>query len=185
MTLEVKNGENKKITGQTFEQFNSLVARTDKENPKPEDLVLLRNLFDAAPSLALSMGNLQHSIFKAILGKAVGHSAFGREATTRYIEQMKVELGYAASSFVEKMLIDEIVLRWLRLQVADNDHKNIIYKEHTVQTGMYVEKQLYLTQKRFLQSIETLIKVRKMLAATQAKGAEMFKNLMKGAPAGE
>lgn len=43
---------------------------------------------------------------------------------------------------------------------------------------MYVDKRLDLAQKRFLRSINTLAKVRKMIAQTQAKGAEMFKNLI-------
>jgi len=43
---------------------------------------------------------------------------------------------------------------------------------------MYVDKRLDMAQTRFLQSINTLAKVRKMIAQTQAKGAEMFKNLM-------
>jgi hypothetical protein len=101
-----------------------------------------------------------------------------QECAEMYIEEMKSELGYQSSTFIEKMLIDEIVMRWLRLQVMEGDHKNATYKSHSLAEGMYYEKRLHLAQKRFLRSIDTLGKVRRMIAQTQAKGAEMFKNLM-------
>ena len=78
------------------------------------------------------------------------------------------------------MLIDKIVMRWFRLQVMENDHKSATYAEHTFRKGLYYDKRLHLSQARYLKAIETLAKVRKMIAVTQAKGAEMFKNLMEG-----
>jgi hypothetical protein len=40
---------------------------------------LLRAWFDAAPSLALQVGNLQHNVLASIPDSAAGNSAFGRE----------------------------------------------------------------------------------------------------------
>ncbi len=91
---------------------------------------------------------------------------------------MKLELGYKDSTFVEKMLIDEIIMRWLRLQSMEIGHKNATSQSHTREQGTYFDKRLDMAQKCFLRSINTLAKVRKMIAQTQAKGAEMFKNLM-------
>jgi hypothetical protein len=66
---------------------------------------------------------------------------------------MKTELGYQTSTFVEKMLIDEIIMRWLRLQNMEIYHKNATSQSHTLEQGMYVDKRLDLAQKRFLRSI--------------------------------
>lgn len=167
-------GENKK----SVNDFQSLVKRTNKENPKPEDLRELRKAFDDDPTLALQIGNFNRIVFDSILEQFAGASAFGREAAHRHIGNMRIELGFNSSTFVEKMLIDEILMRWLRLSAMENDHKSATCKEHRFAEGMYYEKRLHLAQKRYLHSIETLAKVRKMIAQTQAKGAEMFKNLM-------
>lgn len=168
--------ENKKAVN----DFQSLVKRTNKEHPKPEDLRELRKAFDDDPTLALQIGNFNQIIFDSILEQLAGESALGREAANRHVGNMRIELGYNSSTFVEKMLIDEILMRWLRLQVIENDHKNTTYKSHTLTEGIYMDKRLHLAQNRFLRSIETLAKVRKMIANAQAKGAEMFKNLMSG-----
>ncbi len=123
-------------------------------------------------------GNVQNQVFLGIFNQVSKHSAFFRECSEKYIEEMKAELGYHSSTFVEKMLIDEIVMRWLRLQLMENDHNKKLNESHTLAIGIHFDKRLHLAQKRYLRSIETLAKVRKMLAQTQAKGAEMFKNLM-------
>ncbi len=159
-------------------EIMSIVARTDKENPKPEDLEALKTFFDKEPWAALQIGNMRRNVFNTVLSAAVGKSAFGREATERYVKKMKTEMGYETSSFVEQMLIDEIIMCWLRLQVMEQSHLSSTTGQHSMKEGEYCERRLHLTHKRYLQSIETLAKVRKMIAITQAKGAEMFKNLV-------
>ncbi len=158
-------------------ELMALVARIDKGNPKPEDLKLLRQEIDDKPELFRIAGNLQRNVFLEIFNECVS-STFLKECAERYIKEMKIELGYKDSTFVEKMLIDEIIMRWLRLQNMEIYHKNATSKSHTLEQGIYVDKRLDLAQKRFLRSINTLAKVRKMIAQTQAKGAEMFKNLI-------
>ena len=173
VTLQVDNQE-------SLDKINDVIKRTNKENPKPEDLQTLKEVFDEFPELALRTGNLRNHIFNSILDTAVGKSALTREASERYIKNMKTELGYFSPTvtFVEKMLIDEITMRWLRLQVMEQSHYNSTTGQHSMKEGIYCEKRLHLTQKRYLQAIETLAKVRKMIAITQAKGAEIFKNLV-------
>jgi hypothetical protein len=167
-------GEDKKETN----AVKSLVERTNKANPKESDMRELREYLDAHPSLVVQIGNVGNAVFDSILQATADESAFRQEATKRFIEKMKAELGYHTSTFVEQMLIDEIAMRWLRLQVMENDHKSATYTEHTFNKGLYYDKRLHFAQARYLKAVETLVKVRKMIAATQAKGAKMFKNLM-------
>jgi hypothetical protein len=173
--------EETKMTKEKSEKLdavNALIKNTDKENPKPEHLEALRKELDEKPELARIIGNINKQVFAGILDQATSKSALLKECAERYINEMKAELGYHSSTFVEKMLIDEIVMRWLRLQVMESDHKNTTYKSHSLTEGIYIDKRLHLAQSRFLRAIETLAKVRRMIAQTQAKGAEMFKNLM-------
>jgi hypothetical protein len=173
MDIKVMEEDKKKVS-----DFSSLVEHTNKANPKEKDMRELKEYFDKDPSLALQIGNVNKTIFDSILEKMAGESEFGRETMRRFIQNMKTELGYHTSTFVEQMLIDEIAMRWIRLQVMENDHKINTYAEHTFRKGLYYDKRLHLAQARYLKAIETLAKVRKMIAVTQAKGAKMFKNLM-------
>ncbi|HEX8736515.1 MAG TPA: hypothetical protein VF721_14390, partial [Pyrinomonadaceae bacterium] len=141
-------------------------------------LELLEEAFNLVPALYQTNGNIQKQIFNDIINIAFSHTAFFREAVKKHIAEMKTKLGYETSTFVEQMLIDEIAMRYLRLQVMESQHKNETYQSHTFAKGMYYDRRLEMAHKRFLKSMETLARVRKLIAATQAKGAEMFKNLV-------
>lgn len=161
-----------------FAEFQALVKRTDKENPKPEDLEALKKSFDELPGIALATGNLNKQVFREILDLTVGKSAFAKEAAQRYIREMKKQLGFDSSTFIEKMLIDEIVMRWLRLTYIENLHSRNLHESHTYARGLYYDKRLHLAQKRYLTAIEALAKTRKLIAGAQAKSSEIFKNLV-------
>lgn len=155
-----------------------LYRLTDKTNPKPEDLAELKRALDEKPVFALTVGNLQKQVFESIVEKATGSSAGVKECVIRYIEHLKSELGYEKASFAERLLIDEIAMRWVRLQVMEHDHKKITYDSHTLAIGLYTDKRLHLAQQRFLRAVESLAKVRKLIVGTQAKGVQMYKNLV-------
>lgn len=176
MAKKKKTEEKKGL--KSVDEMMALVSRINKDDPKPEDLETLSNEMERKPEIFLSIGNIQKTVFSEVLSKIVTTN-FAGECTKKYVEEMKKEMGYASSTFVEKMLIDEIVMRWLRLQSMELSYQNnVINKPHSLETGVYQEKMLEQASKRFLRSIETLAKVRKMIAQTQAKGAEMFKSLM-------
>lgn len=173
MNIKVEAEDRESITN-----LNALVKQTNKEKPKPEHLEQLKAAFDAHPWAATSIGNLQRNVFDSVVSTAVGNSALMREAIRRYVTKMKDDLNYEKSSFVEKMLIDEIIMRWVRLQVIEQNHLEATSGKHNMKEGMYHEKRLHLAQKRHLDAIETLAKVRKMVVQTQAKGMQMFKDLV-------
>lgn len=176
MEIAIKANDKKE-----FDEITALVKKTDKENPKPEDVKALQIAFQDTKGKVLAhfVGNLQNQIFLNILDQTAKHSVFLKESTKEYIEEMKAELGYQHSTFIEMMLIDEIILRWLRLQNVESQHNHYTSGEHTLTSGIYWDKRLDSAQKRYLRSVETLAKVRKMIANTQAKGAKMIKNLLK------
>ena len=134
-------------------RLSALIPLTNKENPKPEDIAELRHVFKEFPEFALDVGNIQKIIFGNILESFVGGSALRREAAEIFVKKMKDELGYSYSTFLEQMLIDEIVMRWLRLSVMENDHKNATYESHTFTKGLYYDKRLDIAQKRYLRAV--------------------------------
>jgi hypothetical protein len=150
--------------GNSVEEFKALMARTNKANPKKADLEALKEAFDAAPSLALANGNAQRHISDNLIKQMAGESAFMIESMGRYVAHLKKELGWDGSSFIERLLIDEVTIRWLRLQQVEDVHRKVTNEPHTLASGLYYERRLHLTQRRYQKAIETLVKVRSLLA---------------------
>ena len=84
------------------------------------------------------------------------------EALLTGIEEMRHELGYPSSSTVEQLLIEEIILEFLRMH-----HMQLLLTELTTQKGTTLRtlKQaddlVSSAQTRMYKSIQTLTKLRK------------------------
>ncbi|HTK38057.1 MAG TPA: hypothetical protein VL325_06150 [Pyrinomonadaceae bacterium] len=155
---ELSNGES------ALNCLQALVLRVDKENPDAAALVEMKRALDDLPAIVEQFGNVQLILRNSIISGLCAQSAFRIEATNRHIDQMKSEFDYDSSNFTERLLIDEIIMRWIRLQQMENDHKRVTYESHPIELQLYYEKRLHLTQQRYLRSLETLAKVRKLLA---------------------
>ena len=65
------------------------------------------------------------------------------------------------------MLIDQVLLCQMRLNQFEITHANATNESHTLAAGLYYEKRLSLTQRRFLKAVETLARVKRLLAETE------------------
>jgi hypothetical protein len=74
------------------------------------------------------------------------------------------ELDYANESTIVRMLIDQVLLCQMRLIQFEVTHGNRTNESHSFAAGIYYEKRLSLTQRRFLKAVETLAKVKRLLA---------------------
>lgn len=171
-----KNTENKNTEIKTSKDFLALVARIDKSNPQEEDIELLSSEFNKYPELYRSV-NPHKAVMKSVVN-SINDNLSVKLAIEKNLEEMRNELGYYQSTFVEKMIIEEVLMCWLRLISAESSYNAVIAQSHSMKIGAYHEKRIETLHKRFLRVMESLAKVRKMIALTQAKGAEMFKNLM-------
>lgn len=166
-----------KTKNENLKEVCQLVEKIEKENPKESDIKALRKLAKSDDLLFQSIGNYGQSVYQEILETSIDNKIL-IEGVDLYISQMKTELGYENSTFVEKMLIDEIAVRWLSLQHISRLHHLKLIGSHSSSDGNYWDKRLNASQHRYLKAISSLTKVRKMIATAQAKSAKMFKDLM-------
>jgi hypothetical protein len=159
-------------------EINALIKRTDCADPAKKDIIALKTILDEKPYLVEFFGNQQKQIFLTIFDWQFKDSHTLKEATGRQVKQMKQDFGYDNSTITEKMLIDEILIRWLRLQYTERLHHEKLRFSQTIEAGNYYEKMLSTAQARFLKAVTTLTKVRKMIAQTQRTGAKMFRDLV-------
>jgi hypothetical protein len=94
-------------------------------------------------------------------------SALVIESIKAGAESMKEEFGYQESGPLERMLIDQVVVCWLRLNLLERTHWNKLLESHTTETGLYWDRRLSTAQRRFTRASESLAKVRKLISETQ------------------
>jgi len=143
-----------------------LIERTNNENPDPEDLALLRRVLYEAPVLSGIAGDLaRHAREEIIAG--LTKSACRRESAQAYVNYIRNELGYESAPMLEKLLIDQVVISWLRLYGTEISYSGVRSSGRlTLDQGAYYERRLSAAQRRFLQACTTLARIRKMAGRT-------------------
>jgi len=144
-----------------FSEINALFRRAHKENPKPEDVEMLREVLEKYPALSSITGELAGQAEKEIIGHAYADHPGRALALHKHCELQRDELGYKSATALERLLIQHIVLCWLRLYLTELRYETAM-RDATLLQGVYWEKKLSANQRRYLRSIETLARIRKL-----------------------
>ncbi len=124
-------------------KFRVLLAKTNKENPRPRDVKDLSDLLSDNRRLELWRGKQR-------------------------LQMLKKDLGSDGAPGLEQLLIQHAALCWLRLTLAELAYSSVMKGSITLTLGMYMEKRLTTAQKRFTRACETLTRVRKISRNTPA-----------------
>lgn len=145
-----------------LEELQALVKRTDKANPKPEDVARMREMLDKHPTF-ISIGEHSDNSFYQYI-ETVTDSALTKELLKRQITEKRESFGYDSATIIEKMLIDQVILCYFRLNNIEQHHITKTYERHSLEHGLYWDKRLNSAQRRFTKACESLAKVRKLVA---------------------
>jgi len=75
-------------------------------------------------------------------------------------DQVRQDLGYEHSSVVERLLIDQVALCYFSMNLAEAEHALI---KATSAERTYREQRLSAIQRRYMRSIETLTRIRRLV----------------------
>jgi hypothetical protein len=143
-------------------EIAELITLTNKEKPDPKDIEQLRQYLGNHPEEVALVGNLANQVEGQLISTALRFSGFLATATGEYCTKMRADMGYQAASALEKGLIDHVVICWLRLHICEFQYEQYT-KGATLTVAAFWEDTLSATQKRYLRSIETLARVRRLL----------------------
>jgi len=102
------------------------------------------------------------------------------ETTQLGLEDLEKQLGYELAPPLERLLIENILNCWLQYHMVENNYTTVMSGSTTLERGAYWDKRLSVVQRRYLRSIETLAKVRKMkLPAIQVNIGEKQVNVVR------
>jgi hypothetical protein len=154
------------IIGLENDDLGQLVKATNKEKPDKADLERLRAHLVKYPEAAEKLGNLTRHIEMGIISRSFRNSRAVEMGIAAHMGNMLREFKYSDSSLLERLLIDHIVVCWLRHQLAESRYQQATAEGVTFEAGIYWERKLSATQRRYLRAIEALARVRKLMERT-------------------
>jgi len=144
------------------EKEAALCERLHTGKHSQADVVALRKLLRECPHLSRA-ADVCAVAFRDAVGYVGGDNALFAELAEDRRRVLRTELGYAEALPVEKLLIDEIILCWLRHYDAERRYTEAQAGRSTMEHCTYWEKKVAATQRRYLRAVETFARVGKLL----------------------
>jgi len=150
-------------------KFQTLLDKTNIENPQPKDVKALADLLSGNKGLELwrdvvSAGYLAEV---TVIKNARATPAV-KECWKHRLQNLKKELGSDGAPLLEQLLIQQAALCWLKLNLIELSYSHAMKQSITLTLGIYWEKRLSAAQRRFTRACETLTRVRKLSRNTPA-----------------
>ena len=149
------------------------IAKTDKEKPTKDDRAELDRILREVPAVWTVAGDVMNHTALGMIGQFNGTYALKKSLNTGW-EQLRQDLERPSDGPLERLLIQQIALAWLKLAYTEHTHKHYLMTgSTTIVQADFWERRLSAAQRRFLRATETLARVRRLqLPAVQVNIAE-------------
>src|SRR5262249_6069492 len=140
----------------TEEGLAALVNRA--QNGDETVLPALREILKTPALVDVLGGDLARQAQLTLIAKFSGKSLVFKESLTRKLELLRVELGGANPTPLERLLVERIVTCWLHLH-----HLEQLYAQKdsmSLELATYYQRSIDRAQKRYLSAIKALAQVR-------------------------
>jgi len=126
-------------------------------------LPVLRTYLDQTPELWQTVGDLAYQAQAALIERASGTNLLLREALGRQLEAMRQDLSGPAPTPLERLLVDRIVVCWLRLSIAEVMEAQAP-PDRSSRQAEWSQTQIDRAQKRFVEASKAWAQVRRLLS---------------------
>lgn len=150
------------LLNKVTKEFLNLLDKTNRSDPKEEDVAALRKCLRKNPELWRIAGDVAMITMDDLVQKVTSSPAMRESLYQGWIEMLR-ELGYPDATQLERLLIDQVVLCWLRLNYLEYQYSNLDRSELLISQAAFWEKRLSASQRRFLRACEALARVRRLL----------------------
>lgn len=144
-----------------------LVNAVDREKPTVEDQQQLSAYFKDNPHVVDALGNLVHLAQANLIKNSFGLKSVQLSVGAK-LQQMRDDMGFKQAGSVERSLIEHVCLCWLRLYDCELRYHMAMQNNPSMKQGKYWEGRLSANQRRYLRSVETLERVRKLMRPDQS-----------------
>ena len=131
-----------------------LVRKTQKDKPRQKDVEALRSHLEEHPELWRIVGDVAQHAFVKLADVVSGDQEALRASLEAGQSAMRKELGFAQASALERLLIDRVILCWLRLHHVDFHYTVALENSIPLPRANYWERRLSAAQHRYLQACQ-------------------------------
>ena len=133
----------------------------DAGKAKPEELAEFRKILEANPGTWRVFGGLSQQAEFLLMG-SYQKSASTKAALQIGLDEMRREMGIDTAPALERMVIEQVCLSWLRLGLVEGQEAGAIKRGDASQIEHW-NRTLSAAQRRHLRAVETLARVRRLL----------------------
>jgi hypothetical protein len=142
------------------EARRAIMARCNRADATPEDVAALRAWLQANAQRLDGGGMLRQALDNEI--RKMQTTALGRELIDDDLQLRRRALGYETAPALERPLIDHLLLCETRLGVIEQGYTHKWGDSMSLETARFWEGRLNAAQRRYLQAVETLARVRRV-----------------------
>ena len=152
-----------------------------KDNLSDDDRKELREAIredgQAFQSIFDSLYSAQSHLVCALSGKK--NAKLNQTMYEERLTQVQESLGYKEASGIERLLIERVILCWLRMERAENALTAVMKAESvTYREIEWVEKQATLSHSRYLRACDALTKTQFLLSRTNVDRLEKTREFL-------
>jgi len=152
-----------KIDQAEADSFLEMVGRAYKaKKPAKEDLQEIRNFLINRPQLCKAVFGLVEAVQGEIIKNMMGDQALTQIAIEEYVLSVREEMGYNDAPIMEKLIIENIIISWLRVYFCESQLSFRMSGQVSMSVLEFWERRLTVSQRRYLAACESLAKIRKM-----------------------
>lgn len=145
--------------------FKALKRLQDGKGTKEDEMAFI-TVLDSAPNAWLAFGDIVDHAIDIAIGAISGKNKLFELGLKRRAEEIKKSYGYAQAGPLEKMLIDHILLCWVRLYWVESLFTQNIQEQMTYKGVQHWEDRLTKSQRRFDKACLTYAKVKRLASRT-------------------
>lgn len=143
------------------DEIYRLMKAVDKKRPDKKDVAALILALRQNPELWRSLGDMANNAATHLIDTMQAPQSLKLSLQQGW-KYLQAELGAESATALEKLLIQQVVISWLRLNLVEYSYTTIHQESITLARGDYWERRLNAAQRRFLRACSTLARVRKM-----------------------
>lgn len=154
-------------------RITEALNKTDKEKPTKEAQAELKQLLADVPDVWVIAGDVMGNTARKLISDLNATYAVRASLEVGW-RQMQVDMAHPGDGALEKMLVQQVALCWLKLAYTERHHEHYLTTGSTTVTQAdFWERRLSAAQRRYLRACETLARVRRLqLPAVQVNIAE-------------
>jgi len=165
------------MTDKALNTMLDIIRRADVEKPTKEERGELERILRESPAVWRAAGDMMEMTAQRMVEATRGSYAVKRSVSAGW-EQMQQDMARPGDGELERLLIQQIALAWLKLGYTEWHHRHYLAEGNTtIKQADFWERRLSAAQRRYLRAVETLARVRRLnLPAVQVNIAEQQVN---------